>query len=57
MTVDLGGQFAHPAARILRDEDRQAGRGGAFRAALVGEDRGRAEVGGLGGERAPGRAA
>ncbi|CAM5496662.1 hypothetical protein SFIMM107S_04285 [Streptomyces griseus] len=48
--VDVGGQLAHHGARVLGDQDRQAGGGGAFGAGGVGEDGGGAEAGGLGGE-------
>lgn len=48
--VDLGGQLAHGAARVLGDQDRQAGRGGAVGARRVGEDGGSAQARGLGGE-------
>lgn len=48
--VDLGGEFAHPAARVVGHQDGQAGRRGAVGSRRVGEDRGGAEAGGLGGE-------
>ncbi len=48
--VDVGGQLAHDGARVLGDQDRQAGGGGAVGAGRVGEDGGGAEAGGLGGE-------
>lgn len=50
VSVDLGGEFAHPAARVLGDQDRESGGRGAFGARRIGEDRGGAETGGLGGE-------
>lgn len=48
--VDRRRQFAHPSARVVDHEDRQAGRGGAFGAGRVGEHGGGAEAGGLGDE-------
>ncbi len=49
-SVDRDRQAAHPGARVVDDQDRQAGLGGAVRARGVGQDRGGAEVGGLGDE-------
>lgn len=50
VAVDLGGQFTHAAPWVGGHQERQTGRGGAFGARRVGQDRRRAEVGGLGGE-------
>ena len=50
LAVDRGGQFAHPAARVVDDQDRQAGGGGALGARRVGQHGDGAEAGGLGGE-------
>lgn len=48
--VDLRGEFAHPAARVLGDQHRQSGGGGTLGTRRVGEDRRRAEAGRLGHE-------
>lgn len=47
MAVDRGRQFTHLPARILDDQDRQAGRGGALGAGRVGQHGDRAEARGL----------
>ncbi len=47
VAVDRGRQFAHPAPRVLDDQDRQSGRGGPLGAGRVGQHGDRAEAGGL----------
>lgn len=51
--VDLGGELAHPAARVGDGEHRQSRRGGAFGARRVGQHGDGAEAGRLGGEVRP----
>lgn len=47
MAVDRGRQLAHPSARIVDDEDREAGLGGALGTGRVREHRHRAQARGL----------
>jgi hypothetical protein len=48
--VDRGRQLTHPPARVLDDQDGQAGRGGPLGARRIGQHGDRSETGGLGDE-------